>query len=466
MLTRFPRFSVLSRAPIIIDPSKLDREEQKHKESRERRMAESNASFADPFNLKLAALWPNMKNKSYRQASLTDSIIYIDSEVWNLRHRSTEMVDHPNMEMIICADDILLMDLSMSKSILWKRTLGHIEDGLKIKACLYLLKKYCPGLAITIQKYVRRWLAAAYVEDLRRKRKEKLLWEEEIEKKIVFERDQKICKDYERRINPKTKEDFDLLYNLLEKWKAEQIKLITDQIPDIVDRKAHLYELNLQHVSLIQSIDRRRVAVLQEQKESNLQKLFNKAEPLKWKITSGGVCHVDNAYTIRARELNNIYSSLNLHYLTTDERLDILLTLKNTVSIFVYITWEYNSKLGREICNLADREASLLLREVEVSKLGGLRLRLSNLFARFLENPLFNPRISEFTKLEEPDFRHLIYNIWQSRSFFSSHKDIFDLCCIRWNKNMEWSPWNCLVVTKHEAVSHYRVTDIDQVVSN
>ena len=38
-------------------------------------------------------------------------------------------------------------------------------------------------------------------------------------------------------------------------------------------------------------------------------------------------------YTIRARELMQIYNTITMKFLTLDERLDILLTLKHTVKV-------------------------------------------------------------------------------------------------------------------------------------
>jgi len=42
---------------------------------------------------------------------------------------------------------------------------------------------------------------------------------------------------------------------------------------------------------------------------------------------------MDTQYTIRAREMKEIYNSINMKFLTQDERLDILLTLKHTVKV-------------------------------------------------------------------------------------------------------------------------------------
>ena len=73
---------------------------------------------------------------------------------------------------------------------------------------------------------------------------------------------------------------------------------------------------------------------------------------------------MDTPYTIRAQELRDIYSTLNMKYLTQDERLDVLLTLKHTVK-------EHDCKLTQEIIELIDREADLLTRGVKELNLEG-----------------------------------------------------------------------------------------------
>lgn len=61
---------------------------------------------------------------------------------------------------------------------------------------------------------------------------------------------------------------------------------------------------------------------------------------------------MDTAYTTRARELRDIYTSLTMKYLTQDERLDVLLTLKHTVKVS---EWQiemwclFNIKMGRAL---------------------------------------------------------------------------------------------------------------------
>ena len=46
---------------------------------------------------------------------------------------------------------------------------------------------------------------------------------------------------------------------------------------------------------------------------------------------------MDTQYTLRAQELRDLYNSLQMTYLTKDERLDALLSLKHTVRVIIAV---------------------------------------------------------------------------------------------------------------------------------
>ena len=75
---------------------------------------------------------------------------------------------------------------------------------------------------LTIQKYYRRWLARRFVERVRKDRDARLAWERDMAERRRQEKLDRIRKEFERRMNPKTKEDFDLLYAALESMHARQ----------------------------------------------------------------------------------------------------------------------------------------------------------------------------------------------------------------------------------------------------
>lgn len=68
---------------------------------------------------------------------------------------------------------------------------------------------------------------------------------------------------------------------------------------------------------------------------------------------------------------------------------------------FIYLQWavsEVECELTAEIKDLLDREADLISRNRPAKSMERLRMRLSNLFLEFLQNPEFNPRAVDFLK--------------------------------------------------------------------
>ena len=61
------------------------------------------------------------------------------------------------------------------------------------------------------------------------------------------------------------------------------------------------------------------------------------------------------------------------------------------------------------------------------------------------------------------DIQYLTENIWVSQSALSAWNDLNDLLMVRWDKSLEWSPWNCILLTKDESVAHLKLTSIEEV---
>lgn len=64
--------------------------------------------------------------------------------------------------------------------------------------------------------------------------------------------------------------------------------------------------------------------------------------------------------------------------------------------------------------------------------------------------------------LQEQDLRYLVEKIWSGQSILSAWEDLYDLTFVRWDKHQEWSPWNCILLTKDEAASHVKLVDLEE----
>ena len=78
---------------------------------------------------------------------------------------------------------------------------------------------------------------------------------------------------------------------------------------------------------------------------------------------------------------------------------------------------------------------------------------------RWMEESLLSFPISP----QESDLRYLIENIWGGQSALSSEKELFELRLVRWDRREQWSPWNCILLSKEEAQAHLRLDGLEEV---
>ena len=245
---------------------------------------------------------------------------------------------------------------------------------------------------IILQSYWRRWLASQYVKRLREDREQRIEWERKEADRLAAERVERLRLEMERRMKPKSKSDFDLLYAALEGWRQEETERINNSHSG-PERKAALIALLEQETYLIQSIERHRLNADELNYSDNVVKFLDKAaQPKFWRAYDGRRTEMNTKYSLRAQELRDIYNTLQKKYLDQDERLDILLTLKHTVK-------EHDCKITQEMIELIDREADLLTRNVKSANLEGLRQRISTLFLQYCKTPSFNPDVARLLKV-------------------------------------------------------------------
>ncbi|XP_029472517.1 IQ and ubiquitin-like domain-containing protein isoform X2 [Rhinatrema bivittatum] len=409
-----------------------------------------------------------------------------------------------------------------------------IEPGKYVTADEYHARRL--KAVIIIQTYFRRFLAKRIVEQLRLKKRQRLEWELKEELRKKKEKEDRLRSEYERRMHPRTKEDFELLFHALELWRLEELDRINRTFTG-AERKAALCALLEQEAQFIASIGRHKHDADEGNQQLAVQFFLSKcSEPKKWKAYDGRTTAMYTQYTIRAQYLQDIYNSLNIKYLALDERLDVLLTLKHTMK-------EYDCKLTQEIIELIDREADLMMRGVKECNLEGLRKRISTLFLQYIKTPFFNPEVARILKvpqdpavlrkdifychscknylpatsfsvaanavnigrccncskldnearrredfskykyllshlqkseadfmddariaflLQEKDVQYLVESIWAAQSALSAWNDLYDLVWVRWDKYIEWSPWNCILLTKDEADAHLKLSNPEE----
>ncbi|NXH12669.1 IQUB protein, partial [Bucco capensis] len=257
--------------------------------------------------------------------------------------------------------------------------------------------------AIVLQKSFRRWHARNVVQKLREQKRLRLEWEAQEELRREQEKEDKLRREQERRLNPKTKEDFELLFHALELWRQEETEQITRTLTG-AERKAALCGVLEQEAQLIASIGRHRLNADEEKQQKAILHFLKKcAEPKRWKAFDGKLTTMDTQDTLRARELLELYHSVSMRDVAQESRVHVLLTLRQTLM-------EHKCKLTWEIVELIDREIDLRSREVKESNLEGLKKRICTLFLRFIKTPQFNPEVAKILKVP-PDPLKLYKNV-------------------------------------------------------
>ncbi|XP_040505050.1 IQ and ubiquitin-like domain-containing protein isoform X6 [Gallus gallus] len=329
---------------------------------------------------------------------------------------------------------------------------------------------------IVLQKYFRRWHARNVVQNLKEKKRLRLAWEAQEELQRKKEKEDKLRMEQERKLNPKTKEDFELLYHALELWRQEETERINRTLTG-AERKAALCGLLEQETELIASIGRHKLNADQDNQQKAVLRFLDKcAQPKRWKACDGKITEMDTQYTLRARELLEIYRSVSMNDIPKDERRDVLLLLRGTVKVP-----PDPLKLYKNIHFCRSCENYLPASEFPIPAnsrtIGRCHLccKLDN-EARRRESFLKYRLILESLRKSEADYQddativflvqqhlqYMIENIWGCQSALSACNDLYDLVMVRWDKQQEWSPWNTILLTKDEADAHLKLDNLQE----
>lgn len=246
---------------------------------------------------------------------------------------------------------------------------------------------------------MRGWFARRVASELRRQLLEQQQFIQQQAELRAKEAEEARRKEIERRMHPRTADDFEVLHKELEAWRLkETTKIAGNGELDTEEKQAELEVLLGKETQLLQTIDRLKIAAAHENKSVRTDtRLDSMAKPKSWALSDGEAITVHTPFTSRAKELKELYNGLELRGISVDERLDVLLHVKWTVT-------EFDCPLTRDVVQLIDREADMLNRGRSEKSLDSLRSRLANLFLHFLMTPEFNPEASRFQKVP-PEFQ-------------------------------------------------------------
>ncbi|KAG5344213.1 IQUB protein, partial [Acromyrmex heyeri] len=285
-----------------------------------------------------------------------------------------------------------------------------------------------------------------------------------------------------RQIYPRSRVDFDMLYGLVERWRFDHLKDI--KLLDKADQRAENYRIVEKTVKMFDQIDKHKQALKRlYQKQKALRFLTVNCKPIRWSSYKGKLVEMITIKIQNARKLKEIYDALNNCNISSEERMKLLITLKKWVET-------HNCVEALDLLSLLDQEITLLNRKIEGLSLDYLKERILNMFfkgctslsRRNIAHVDYDPymfilncvRAEEEHRdstsalafiMQEQDIYHLVNHIWQGQSALSRTRDLFILRMVRYQKDIEWAPWNCILLTKDEVDLHYDIDDLATIYS-
>ncbi|XP_037539684.1 IQ and ubiquitin-like domain-containing protein [Nematolebias whitei] len=76
------------------------------------------------------------------------------------------------------------------------------------------------------------------------------------------------------------------------------------------------------------------------------------------------------------------------------------------------------------------------------------------------DEQLLSPETNIPFLLQVEDMRYLVEIVWTSRSALNGSSDLYNLVFSRWDRRKDWSPWNCILLSKEETSAHLEVKDV------
>lgn len=166
--------------------------------------------------------------------------------------------------------------------------------------------------------------------------------------------EKKKADDLSSRLHPRTAADFETLYHGLEStyrllsafkqamthtrgldWRLQEMEKINQQTHlSPQHRQAALSSLMEQEAQLLQKIERLKQAAKKLNKNAKIHAQLDAISAKKqWVLKDGRSVYVETASVIRARELKELHAALRMADVTVDERLQVLLHIKQTVKV-------------------------------------------------------------------------------------------------------------------------------------
>lgn len=250
---------------------------------------------------------------------------------------------------------------------------------------------------VIIQRAVKHWMKEkTFTKFYKAQRMAvKLFRDEKI--KILTEQAERKRKIISGAALPTSRDDFYMLYLMVGRWWKKEWQRIKDIRSD-ESRKAEYIELLEKEIELLSAIEKQRIAVKGESlRKEKIRFLEVTSRPTVFRNEHGVMTSMDSVETQTARTHKDIYCTLIRTELTSQERTDFLLLLRNQI-IQYYNDYEF----FYDLIALIEREIDFLAVGTEAKALSGLRRRIELFYLDLVQKPKYNPKARSYRKAKWP----------------------------------------------------------------
>lgn len=244
-----------------------------------------------------------------------------DTQTYDTRTRSTQSYREYGTQMVRTD---LHMDNAADREMPSKRyfTAAQLLDLKKQKT-------------LNIQCFWRRYVARCRSQGIRRRLHERRLAQEEAAEQKAQQEAKLQQYEVERRVNPRTRQDFELLYNELDTWRTTEVERV-EQMTGVTacERKETMNAILDKETKALQRIDRLKAQAAKDGRARHIECVMDlMAQPKRWEVGNGELQEVHTPFTTRAAELRDLYHGLTQPASLMDDRLQMLLNVKWTVRV-------------------------------------------------------------------------------------------------------------------------------------
>ena len=173
----------------------------------------------------------------------------------------------------------------------------------------------------SLQCYWRGYIARKLAWKRRDQIYQAYLTREKAKSDIVKEASAKQKREIERRMNPKSVKDFEILFNELETWRQAEHQKIRVSTESETEKKLLVADLLAKETKLLQTIDKLKAKALKSGRDKRVNQMLDlMSKPKAWELSNGIPVNVETAFTTRSKELAQLYHGLKQTLVSTEER--------------------------------------------------------------------------------------------------------------------------------------------------